>query len=89
MLLRILVVVLICSNFLFSQNKELIKQLTNTVINENDNDSIKTTKIYKWIIDNIEYNTKIFKTQKLQSIEEILDKKVHRTRVTVIYFQKC
>ena len=58
--------------FSFGQVYENVEQLTKQLYSQSDNDSIKTIKICKWITENIEFDTKVFKTQTLKTNQEII-----------------
>ena len=83
--MRTLLIVLISVSFSFGQN---IKDITNQVISTSDNDSIIVSEISSWIIDNIEFNTKIFKEDKIYSIDYITKNKLATPNGFALLFSK-
>lgn len=75
MLIRVLFILIISITVSYSQNSESVKELTNQIVNDNDNDSIKVAKISNWIINNIKFNTKAFKTNEIFTCDETIKKK--------------
>lgn len=75
MIIRIAFFVFISVTISYAQIHNSVKYLTKSLINIEDNDSIKTAKIINWITANIEFNTNGFKTQKVLANSEIIKNK--------------
>lgn len=75
MITRVVLFLFISTLASYSQTYKTVKELSINITNENDNDSIKVTKICNWITKHIKLNTKAFKTPIILSNSEIISKK--------------
>ncbi len=75
--MRLIILFLLSSTIVFSQNLKSVAELTSNITKEANSDSLKIVKIVDWITANIEFNLKAYKTSEIIiNSSEIIDKKV-------------